>query len=847
MIPTTYVKVDNIELAGQDLVSFYYQSQIVFCTKFTTLPQLILPSNGGASQAGLQWIKPDGTDFTMDVQEMGTITYPTGSPQVYTPLPAYNTSDAVNSRAIELYDFLVHYVFQACCGVRGGGTPGDGTVTSVGFTVDSGVTALSVLGGPITTFGAFNLQFNGSSDQYVRGDGSLATLPSGTGTVTSVNATVGGDALHVGGVPITSLGTMAFTWSGSTSQYVRGDGTLATLPSSAAAWGSIGAGTGVGSQTDLVTYLNGNYIPLSGTQSGNPVTGTIQTNNALEAYSLGDTAGVYNIHFGSYDGYGNVIGYLNFDTGYGSWLAANSDSLYLNYYTSIGMAALSFTTSGSDLLMLIGSDNSAFAGAQYIADYSANFTNHSLVDKNYVDTAIAAVGGLPSQTGNAGKWLTTNGTAASWNNLSGNVSLFTNDAGYLTSSTAGAIYYPLSSNPAGYITSASLTGYVPYTGATADVDLGTYILNAQAIHAKGTKGNGYLGLKHQTDSATAGGSESVIFADSNGNLKWKNDGLSYYTLVANAITADRTYTLPDASGTIALTSNLSSYVPTTRTITINGTALDLSANRSWSVGDVLTSGSYADPSWITSLAWSKITSKPTTLSGYGITDAVSTGGSYSDPSWITSLAATKISGTLPIANGGTNSTTALSNNRVMKSSGGAIVEAAAITASRALISDTNGIPTHSATTSTELGYVSGVTSSIQTQLNSKSSQDSMISVANPASNVAASTTTYIGLGGTSNSTEANRQSAITFNGTFTGMTVVTSSSQPASGSFVATIRLNGAGTSTAVTIAAGSAAGVFSTNTTSSYTALQKISIQQQNNATGSSATIISIVAEIIR
>ena len=37
---------------------------------------------------------------------------------------------------------------------------------------------------------------------------------------------------------------------------------------------------------------------------------------------------------------------------------------------------------------------------------------------------------------------------------------------------------------------------------------------------------------------------------------------------------------------------------------------------------VSTGGSYANPSWITSLAWSKITTTPTTLAGYGITDAV---------------------------------------------------------------------------------------------------------------------------------------------------------------------------------------------------------------------------------
>jgi hypothetical protein len=61
-------------------------------------------------------------------------------------------------------------------------------------------------------------------------------------------------------------------------------------------------------------------------------------------------------------------------------------------------------------------------------------------------------------------------------------------------------------------------------------------------------------------------------------------------------------------------------------------------------------------------------------------------------------------------------------NRVAVNNGtGVLTDAAAITASRALISDANGIPTHSTVTDTELGYVSGVTSAIQTQLNAKAS------------------------------------------------------------------------------------------------------------------------------
>jgi hypothetical protein len=44
--------------------------------------------------------------------------------------------------------------------------------------------------------------------------------------------------------------------------------------------------------------------------------------------------------------------------------------------------------------------------------------------------------------------------------------------------------------------------------------------------------------------------------------------------------------------------------------------------------------------------------------GLGTTNAALTNASYANPSWITSLAASKITGTLPIANGGTNAATA---------------------------------------------------------------------------------------------------------------------------------------------------------------------------------------------
>lgn len=69
-----------------------------------------------------------------------------------------------------------------------------------------------------------------------------------------------------------------------------------------------------------------------------------------------------------------------------------------------------------------------------------------------------------------------------------------------------------------------LSGLVPYTGATTDVDLGNNDLNAEGIKIKGTAGNGHLNMKHQSSNPTAGGQETVVFAGADGEPRFKNDG-----------------------------------------------------------------------------------------------------------------------------------------------------------------------------------------------------------------------------------------------------------------------------------------------------------------------------------
>ena len=87
--------------------------------------------------------------------------------------------------------------------------------------------------------------------------------------------------------------------------------------------------------------------------------------------------------------------------------------------------------------------------------------------------------------------------------------------------------------------------------------------------------------------------------------QFNNDGVLSLTGTANQI---------ELSGS---TGNITISLPSTINANISGNA----STASTVTNGVVTTGSYANPSWITDLSWSKITSLPTTLSGYGIGDA----------------------------------------------------------------------------------------------------------------------------------------------------------------------------------------------------------------------------------
>jgi len=171
-----------------------------------------------------------------------------------------------------------------------------------------------------------------------------------------------------------------------------------------------------------------------------------------------------------------------------------------------------------------------------------------------------------------------------------------------------------------------------------------------------------------------------------------------------------------------------------------------------------------------------------------------------------------------------------------------------LTASRALVSDSSGKVATNAVTSTELGYLSGVTSAIQTQLNSKIANSKSFLVTFLDNAVNASTTTYITFGSATFSTvEANRLTVAPADSTFSKFYVKIYTSQSATGSLVLTLRKNQVDTSVVTTIAAGSAAGTEANSGANSvaFSAGDDISIKAVNNATATSGRVMNLSCQV--
>ena len=116
------------------------------------------------------------------------------------------------------------------------------------------------------------------------------------------------------------------------------------------------------------------------------------------------------------------------------------------------------------------------------------------------------------------------------------------------------------------LTSDLTTGYVPYTGATQSVALGLNNFSAQEININGNgTNNANLYLKQGIASLVIANGFSNILATGTkiGFQVATSSVAAYYAdFQFSSLTGQRTYTLPNATGTIALTSDIPSNIVT---------------------------------------------------------------------------------------------------------------------------------------------------------------------------------------------------------------------------------------------------------------------------------------------
>jgi len=174
-------------------------------------------------------------------------------------------------------------------------TLGGNFTTSGAFTTTLTVTANTSLTLPIsgtvlssvTAPAANPITGTPSASNYLRGDGTWATIAVGTGTVTSVAATVP-TFLSISGSPITTSGTLAITLSGTALPVANGGTGLTTLTAGYIPYGN---GTGALSSSSILQF-DGSNLLINTPTAGGKLTVYNSGSGNIGAYSLQNTSSI---------------------------------------------------------------------------------------------------------------------------------------------------------------------------------------------------------------------------------------------------------------------------------------------------------------------------------------------------------------------------------------------------------------------------------------------------------------------------------------------------------------------------------------------------------------------------
>jgi hypothetical protein len=441
--------------------------------------------------------------------------------------------------------------------------------------------------------------------------------------------------------PIIGIDNIVFVLFSSTG-YTAGTGLLLTgsvfsLKSPVNAnLGGTGTTTNPTSGQILVGTSSNTYVPYTlATGTGISTTtgsGTLQINNTgVTAFSAGTTGLTPAVTSTGSVVLGGTL--LATNGGTGQSIYAIGNLLYANSTTTL--AKLTIGTSGNVLL-----------------------SNGTVPVWGQVSLTAGVTGILPINRGGTG----TGTSPTSGQLLIGNAS-----SGYNLSTLTGTTNQINVTNGSGSITlstpqNIATTSSVTFANVTVSSLLGSFIYNSSGLLASTGATNGQLligrtGNTPVASTLTAG--TGIGITNGSGSITIANSGVTSFS-----------------AGTTGLTPNVTS----TGAITLAGTLAATSGGTgfsSYTAGGILCAAT---------------SSTLTTVNDVATGSALLSAGVGNIPTWGKVNLTTTISGILPIANGGTNSSTALNNNRIMISSSGSIIEGSALTNGQVLIGRTGNTP-----------------------------------------------------------------------------------------------------------------------------------------------------------
>jgi len=409
---------------------------------------------------------------------------------------------------------------------NGAGDTGDVYICNVAGTVNFGA-------GPITF----------AVGDYTIYSGSIWQRSSGAvGTVTSVAVSRSGDALAITGSPITTSGTINIGFAGTGTQYIKGDGTLATFPSIISQAQNLI--TEVYNNTGA-TLTKGTIVYINGGQGNLPtVTKALATGDSTSAQTYGVVqTDITNMN----NGYVVVEGRLgDLDT----QAYANGTQLYLspttagtwtstkpyapNHLVYVGIVVRAHPTQG---IVEVKIQNGYELDELHNVAAKTPTNNDGLFWESatslWKNKSISTVLGYTPQPQLSGTgFVKISGTTISYDNST-----------YLTTSAAASTYLPLILN-----------------GSANTVDI-----NGQQFTIQGSAGGFTSGRIIVDPVFSAIGYQNAGVFDglkilTNGNAEFSNSGVTrFFNQVrfdSTLTNGTYTYTLPGATGTLALVSQL---------------------------------------------------------------------------------------------------------------------------------------------------------------------------------------------------------------------------------------------------------------------------------------------------